>query len=92
MTTLTGLVAALLAAAAPSHTAQRNPIVTDPRFRIEHIRVLHRPDHRIRTCTLRGQNAQAGRVERTMQPVACEQPPRSQVILTFSGGMFGNGR
>jgi hypothetical protein len=27
-----------------------------------------------------------------MEPVACEQPPRSKVILTFSGGIFGSGR
>ena len=92
MTTLSGLVAALLAAAAPPHTTQPSFVVTDPRFRIEHVRVLRQPDHRTRTCTLRGQNAQTGRVERAMQPVACEQPPRSKVILTFSGGLFGNGR
>jgi hypothetical protein len=24
-----------------------------------------------------------------MEPIACEQPPRSKVILTFSGGLFG---
>lgn len=94
MTTLSGLVAAILAAAGPPpHATQLNPFVTDPRFRLAHVQVLQRPDRRIRTCTtLRGQNAQAGRVERAMQPVACEQPPRSKVILTFSGGLFGNGK
>ena len=94
MTTLSGLVAAILAAAGPPpHTTQPSFVVTDPRFRLAHVRLLHQPDRRIRTCTtLRGQNAQAGRVERAMEPVACEQPPRSKVILTFSGGLFGNGR
>jgi hypothetical protein len=94
VTSLAGLVAALVVAAAPSHTARPPVVFTAPTFHVTPVRVLHVSDRRTRTCTVRREHAQAqaGRVERAMAPVACEQPPRSQVILTFSGGLFGNRR
>ncbi len=49
-------------------------------------------DRRTRTCNARGSNRQASRVEKQLAPVACEQPPRSKVILTINGGLFGSGR
>jgi hypothetical protein len=95
VTSLSGLVAALLAAAAPSHGAQRPVLSTSMLARpAQVVRVLRVPDKQARACTVRRQHAeaQAGRIERAMEPVACEQPPRSKVILTFSGGLFGSGR
>ncbi len=94
MTSLSGLVAALVVAAAPSHTARTPVVFMAPSFQLARIQVLHVSDRRTRTCTARRQHAQAqaGRIERAMEPVACEQPPRSKVILTFSGGLFGSGR
>jgi hypothetical protein len=100
VSTLSGLVAALLAAVAPSAAARQPPAsaanvaahVTAP----AHIRVLRpvlsQADKRTRTCNARGSNRQANPVERKLAPVACEQPPRSKVILTFEGGLFGSGR
>jgi hypothetical protein len=69
-------------------------VFTAPSLRPARVQVLHVSDRRTRTCTARRQHAQAqaGRVERAMEPVACEQPPRTKVILTFSGGLFGSGR
>jgi hypothetical protein len=94
VSSLAGLVAALVVAAAPSGAARPPGIVADVTFRHAPITEMPASDRRTRTCTLRRQHAQAqaGRVERAMEPVACEQPPRSKVILTFSGGLFGNGR
>jgi hypothetical protein len=91
VTSLSGLVAAFVVAAAPSHTARTPVLFTAPSFQLARVQLLHVSDRRTRTCTLRRQHAQAqaGRVERAMEPVACEQPPRSKVILTFSGGLFG---
>jgi hypothetical protein len=95
MATLSGLVAAFLAAVAPAGSAPASHVglrVTSS----AHIRVLRVPvsaaDRRTRTCNARGSNRQANRVEKQLAPVACEQPPRSKVILTFEGGLFGNGR
>jgi hypothetical protein len=95
MSTLTGLIAALLAAVAPSATAHR-PVVQAAFVRAPaHISVLRIPgseaDRRTRTCNARGSNSRASRVEKQLAPVACEQPPRSKVILTFEGGLFGSG-
>jgi hypothetical protein len=95
MSTLTGLVAALLAAAAPSATAHRAVVqaafVKAP-AQISVLRVSGSgADRRTRTCNARGSNSRASRVEKQLAPVACEQPPRSKVILTFEGGLFGNG-
>ena len=98
MSTLSGLIAALLAAVALSATAHRPVVpvvqavhVTAP----THISVLRvsgsAADRRTRTCNARGSNSRASRVEKQLAPVACEQPPRSKVILTFEGGLFGNG-
>ena len=94
MSSLAGLVAALVVAAAPSHASRPPVVFSGPSFHRALVQVLPASDRRTRTCTLRRQHAQAqaGRVERAMEPVACEQPPRSKVILTFSGGLFGNGR
>lgn len=94
MSSLAGLVAALVVAAAPSKAAPPPVFLTAPGFRLAPVAALRVTDKRTRTCTARRQHAQAqaGRVERTMEPVACEQPPRSKVILTFSGGLFGSGR
>ena len=98
MSTLSGLIAALLAAVALSATAHRPVVpvvqavhVTAP----AHISVLRvsgsAADRRTRTCNARGSNSRASRVEKQLAPVACEQPPRSKVILTFEGGLFGSG-
>jgi hypothetical protein len=94
VTSLSGLVAALVVAVAPSHTARTPVLFTAPSFHAARIRVLPAPARLTRTCTVRRPHAEAraGRVERAMEPVACEQPPRSKVILTFSGGLFGSGR
>jgi hypothetical protein len=96
VSTLSGLVAALLAAVAPSTAAKEQ---SAPIARIAppaRIRVLDIPvstaDKRTRTCNARGSQRQSNRVERNLAPVACEQPPRSKVILTFQGGLFGSGR
>jgi hypothetical protein len=92
VSSLAGLVAAIVVAAAPSHTVR--PAVFFTGLHLTPIQLLPVAHRRILTCTVRRQHAQAqaGRVERAMEPVACEQPPRSKVILTFSGGLFGNGR
>jgi hypothetical protein len=94
VSSLAGLVAALVVAAAPSHAARPPVVFAVTSLRLAPVRVLRVSDRHPRTCALRRQHAQAqaGRVERAMEPVACEQPPRSKVILTFSGGLFGNGR
>jgi hypothetical protein len=96
VTNLAGLVAALLAAAAPSATS-RLPVVlaahVAPPASIHVLRVApSEADRRTRTCNARGSNSQASRVEKQLAPVACEQPPRSKVILTIQGGLFGSGR
>ena len=95
MSTLAGLVAALLAAVAPSATAHQ-PVAQAAFVKAPaHISVLRVPgsaaDRRTRTCNARGSNSRASRVEKQLAPVACEQPPRSKVILTFEGGLFGSG-
>jgi hypothetical protein len=95
VSSLAALVAALVAAAAPSHAAPTPPVFfTGQNVGLAQLRVQPATGRRTRSCTVRRQHAQAqaGRIERAMEPVACEQPPRSQVILTFSGGLFGNGR
>ena len=94
VSSLSGLVAALVAAVAPHHAAQPPALLAGLSYRPARLQVLRLDDRRTRTCSVRRQHAQAqaGRVERAMEPVACEQPPRSKVILTFSGGLFGNGR
>lgn len=96
MSSLSGLVAALLAAVAPATTARPS---TAPALRVlapVHISVLRRAvpqaDTRTHTCNVRGSKRQSNDVERKLAPVACEQPPRSKVILTFQGGLFGGGR
>ena len=96
MPMLTGLVAALLAAVAPSTTARQPPpqavlVAPTPQIRVLRIPVAE-ADRRTRTCNARGSQRQSNRVERRLQPVACEQPPRSKVILTLEGGLLGNGR
>jgi hypothetical protein len=94
MSTLSGLVAALVAAATSSATAQ-HPVVLAAQHvaPLAHIRVLSpEVDRRALTCSVRGSNSQTSRVERQVGPVACEQPPRSKVILTLEGGLFGSGR
>jgi hypothetical protein len=92
MATLSGLVAAFLAAVGPAASAPPAPAgahVTPS----AHIRVLAIPaskaDRRTRTCSARASQRRSNRVERQLAPVACEQPPRSKVILTFEGGLFG---
>ena len=95
MSTLSGLMAALLAAVATSATAHRPVVlavhVTTP-AQISVLRVSGAAaDTRTRTCSARGSNSRASRVEKQLAPVACEQPPRSKVILTFEGGLFGSG-
>ena len=94
MSSLAGLVAALIVAAAPSHHAPPPVVFATMHFRSANFLVLRVKDRPTRSCTVKGQQSQtqAGRIERAMGPVACEQPPRSKVILTFSGGLFGNGR
>jgi hypothetical protein len=95
MTSLSGLVAALLAALAPSAATSRPVVLAAHASPLAHVRVLpakaSEADRRTRTCNARGSNSKASRVEKQLAPVACEQPPRSKVILTIDGGMFGNG-
>ena len=95
VSTLSGLVAAFLAAVTPSATARQPVVLATHVAPPAHIRVLRIPvseaDRRTRTCNARGSNRQTNPVERQLAPVACEQPPRSKVILTFEGGLFGSG-
>ncbi len=92
MPTLAGIVAALLAALAP----HAGPVAAAHVLAPAHLRVLRvrvaQADQRTRTCNARGSNHRASRIEKQLAPVACEQPPRSKVILTFEGGLFGGGR
>jgi hypothetical protein len=95
MSTLSGLIAALLAAAAP--TASARPVIHVGHVvapaQIQVLRIpVSQADKRTRTCNARGSSKQASRVEKQLAPVACEQPPRSKVILTINGGLFGSGR
>jgi hypothetical protein len=93
---LSGLVAAFLAAFAPSVSAKQPVVLAAHATPAAHIQVLRvqgsAADRRTRTCNARGSNRRAGRVEKQLAPVACEQPPRSKVILTIEGGLFGSGR
>ncbi len=93
VSTLSGLVAAFLAALAPGPAAQSAAPAVRAVPPPAHILVLRpKPDERTRTCNARGSQRQTNPVERKLAPVACEQPPRSKVILTIDGGLFGNGR
>ncbi|MCW2976465.1 MAG: hypothetical protein JWM06_1746 [Actinomycetia bacterium] len=95
MATLSGLVAAFLAAVAPAGPAPASHAGLHV-MSSAHVRVLRVPvsaaDRRTRSCNVRGSQRKSNRVERQLAPVACEQPPRSKVILTFEGGLFGGGR
>jgi hypothetical protein len=95
VSTLSGLIAALLAAAAPSAAVKQQPASVVRIAPPAPVLVLRDPsstaDRRTRTCNARGSQRQSNRVERNLAPVACEQPPRSKVILTFEGGLFGSG-
>jgi hypothetical protein len=60
-----------------------------------HIQVLRLHDERSRTCSFRAPRKQAGTVERSLNPVACEQPPRSHVGIAVTltnglGALFGH--
>jgi len=96
MSTLSGLVAALLAALTPSAAAPHPVVLAAHAAPLAHIRVLRvassEADRRTRTCNALGSNRHASRVEKQLTPVACEQPPRSKVIITLEGGLFGSGR
>jgi hypothetical protein len=95
MAMLSGLVAALLAALAPSTPAGQPAVLAQHASPLAHVRVLparaSEADRRTRTCNARGSNSKVNRVEKQFAPVACEQPPRSKVILTIDGGLFGSG-
>jgi hypothetical protein len=95
MSMLSGLVAALLAALAPSTPTGQPVVLAAHATPLAHVRVLpakaSEADRRTRTCNARGPNSKANRVEKQLAPVACEQPPRSKVILTIDGGLFGSG-
>jgi hypothetical protein len=93
---LSGLVAAFLAALAPAAPGHASVPAARAVAQAAHIQVL-RPasavaDRRTRTCNARSAVQQSNRVEKELAPVACEQPPRSKVILTIDGGLFGSGR
>jgi hypothetical protein len=88
VSSLAGLVAALVVAAAPPHTVRPQMVFADLSFRQTPIKVL--PASKRRTCTLRRKNAPTA--ERAIEPVSCEQPPRTETILTVAGGLFGRGR
>jgi predicted ATPase len=96
MSTLSGLVAALLATLGSSATAKQPVVLALRHAPMSQVPVLRispsAQDRRTRTCSARGSNRQANRVEKRLAPVACEQPPLSKVILTFDGGLFGSGR
>jgi hypothetical protein len=97
MSTLSGLVAALLAALGSSTPAKQPVVLASHHAQSSHVRVFRiapsGQDNPPRsTCSERGSDRVANRVEKRIAPVACEQPPRSKVILTFGGGLFGSGR
>ena len=96
MDTLAGLAAAFLAALTPSASAPESLLRLAHPVAMVHVQVLRvggaPVDRRTRTCSARGSNRQTNRVEKQLAPVACEQPPRSTVILTFQGGLLGGGR
>lgn len=92
---LSGIVAALLAALVPSTGAKQPVVLAVHATPFAHVQVLKLAgsdaDRRTRTCNARGSNSRANRVEKQLAPVACEQPPRSKVIVTIDGGLFGSG-
>ena len=91
---LSALAAAIVAVAAPSTTASRPaPFAGADSIRARmHIVRLH--DGRSRSCNARPPRDRTGTVERQLNPVACEQPPRSKVAVTvaYGGELLGGGR
>jgi hypothetical protein len=96
VSSLSGLVAAFVAALAPQAgqpAALAAHAVMPPPAHIVVLKISGaKADKRTRTCNARGSQKNANPVERKLAPVACEQPPRSKVILTIDGGLFGSGR
>jgi hypothetical protein len=82
------LAAALVAAASPATAAKLPPPFSSAAVRAQ-IQVLRIHDERSRTCSARAPRKRAGTVERQLNPVACEQPPRSRVgvVSNLSGGL-----
>ena len=82
------LAAALVAAASPSTAGKLPPPFSNGAVRAQ-IQVLRVHDERSRTCSARAPRKRAGTVERQLNPVACEQPPRSRVgiVSSLNGGL-----
>jgi len=89
VTTVSALAAALVAAASPATAAKPPPPFAGAYGIRQHIGIARVHDARARTCSFRAPRKRAGAVERSLNPVACEQPPRSRVGIpaTLAGGL-----
>jgi hypothetical protein len=95
VTMVSALAAAIVAAAAPSTAAKLPPAFAGADSIRTHIHVVRLHDDRSRTCSARAPRERAGTIERQLNPVACEQPPRSRVVIAFTltnglGALFGH--
>ena len=91
---VSALAAALVAAASPATAAKLPAPFAGAAGAPARIQVVRVHDGRTRTCSARAPRRRAGRVERRLDPVACEQPPRSQVGVAVAlanglGALFG---
>ena len=92
---LSALAAAIVAAAAPSTAAKAPAPFAGAASIRTHMHIVQLHDGRSRSCNARPPRDRSGTVERQLNPVACEQPPRSKVGATVAygiGEMFGSGR
>lgn len=95
VTMVSALAAAIVAAAAPSTAAKLPPPFAGADGIRTHIPVVRLHDDRSRSCSARAPRERAGTIERQLNPVACEQPPRSRVVIAFTltnglGALFGH--
>jgi hypothetical protein len=95
VTMVSALAAAIVAAAGPSTAAKLPPPFAGADGIRTHIQVVRLHDDRSRTCSARAPRERAGTIERQLNPVACEQPPRSRVVIAFTltnglGALFGH--
>jgi len=92
---LSALAAAIVAAAAPAPAATLSSPFAGAGSVHAHIPIVRLHDSRSRSCNARPPRDRSGTVERQFNPVACEQPPRTQVAVAFAfgaGELFGSGR
>ncbi len=92
---VSALAAAIVAAAAPSTAAKLPQPFAGANGIRTHIQVVRLHDERSRSCSARAPRERAGTIERQLNPVACEQPPRSRVVIAFTltnglGALFGH--